>query len=40
MIKAEQDLCSICGQDVETTMEGDKFCNKCGWVDEFEEHEQ
>lgn len=40
MIKAERDICSICGQDVEVTLDGDKFCNKCGWVDELEGNEQ
>lgn len=40
MMKAEQDICSICGQDVEKTLNGDRFCNKCGWVDEYEGNEQ
>jgi len=40
MIKAEQDICSICGQDVEKTLDGDRFCNKCGWLDEYDEYEK
>jgi anaerobic ribonucleoside-triphosphate reductase len=40
VIKAERDICSICGQDVEKTLDGDRFCNKCGWVDEYEGNER
>jgi len=35
MTKAERDICYICGQDVERTIDGDRFCSKCGWLDEF-----
>ena len=38
MIKAERDICFICGQDVERTLDGDRFCNKCGWLDDFDEY--
>jgi len=40
MIKAERDICYICGQDVEKTLDGDRFCNKCGWLDEGDEYEK
>lgn len=38
MIKVERDICFMCGQDVERTMDGDRFCNKCGWLDDFDEN--
>lgn len=37
MIKVERDVCSICGHEVEITLDGDRFCNSCGWLDEFDE---
>lgn len=37
MMKAEKDTCLICGQDVERTMDGDRFCSKCGWFEECDE---
>lgn len=37
MMKAEKDTCWICGQDVERTMDGDRFCSKCGWFEECDE---
>jgi len=40
MIKAERDICYICGEDVERTMDGDRFCSKCGWLDECDEYEK
>jgi hypothetical protein len=40
MIKAERDICYICGQDVGRTMDGDRFCSKCGWLDECDEYEK
>jgi anaerobic ribonucleoside-triphosphate reductase len=40
MTKAERDTCYICGQNVERTLDGDMFCNKCGWFDEFDEYNQ
>ena len=40
MIKAEKDTCLICGRDVDRTMDGDRFCAKCGWVEECDEHEE
>ena len=40
IMKAEKDTCLICGRDVERTMDGDRFCAKCGWVEECDEHEK
>jgi hypothetical protein len=40
MIKSERDICYICGQDVEMTLDGDRFCAKCGWLDECGEYEK
>jgi anaerobic ribonucleoside-triphosphate reductase len=39
MIKSKRDICTICGRDVEKSTDGDRFCNKCGWVDEYDEYE-
>ena len=40
MIKAERDICYICGHNVEKTMDGDRFCSQCGWLDECDEYEK
>jgi hypothetical protein len=37
MMSAENDTCLICGQDVERTVDGDRFCAKCGWFEECNE---
>ena len=37
MIRTERDTCLICGQDVERTADGDRFCAKCGWFEECDE---
>lgn len=37
MIRTERDTCLICGQDVERTVDGDRFCAKCGWFEECDE---
>jgi hypothetical protein len=39
MMKPEKDTCLICGQDVERTTDGDRFCAKCGWFEECDEPE-
>ena len=36
MIRIQPDICFICGQDVETTLDGERFCKKCGWIEEDE----
>lgn len=40
MTKSERDICYICGQEVERTPDGDRFCSKCGWLDEYNKYEQ